>query len=67
MLVSDMHPFVRYARQLHFDENTDFFEVIARDTRLFYVTGGYGKIKAKGIEYELTEHSLLIIGAGTQY
>ncbi len=67
MLVSDIHPFVRYARQLHFDENTDFFEVIARDTRLFYVTGGYGKIKAKGIEYELTEHSLLIIGAGTQY
>jgi AraC-like DNA-binding protein len=67
MLVSDINPFVRYARQVRFDTNSDFFEVAARDTRLFYVTEGCGKIKVKGMEYELTAHSLLIIGAGIPY
>lgn len=67
MLVSEINPFVRYARRLHFDKNTDFYEVIARDARLFYITDGCCKIKVKETEYELTDFSLLIVGAGIPY
>ena len=67
MLVSNIQPFVRYARNMHFDRSTDFFEVIARDARLFYVTGGCGKIKVMDKDYELCENSLLIINAGIHY
>ena len=67
MLVSNIQPFVRYARHMHFDKYTDFFEVITRDSRLFYATSGYGKIKVMDKDYELCENSLLIIGAGIRY
>lgn len=67
MLFSELNPYIRYARCLNLNVNTYFNEVVPLDARLFYTLSGYGKIKVKNSEYEMTPYSLLIINSGIPY
>ena len=67
MRLSEINPFVRYARYLTLDKNSAFDEVVALDARIFYAVEGYGKIKVNGADYEMRPHSLLIINSGVAY
>lgn len=67
MLLSEINPYVRYARHLNLDRNSYFSRVIALDARLFYTLDGRGKIKVKNREYEMSPHSLLIINSRIPY
>ena len=67
MQLSDINPFVRYARHLKLTQGSDYAEVIAPDARLFYALDGLGKIKVNGVSYEMSAHSLLLIHAGIPY
>lgn len=67
MLLYEMSPFVRYARYLNLNKSSCFNKVVPLDARLFYTLDGYGKIKVKDAEYEMTQGSLLIINSGIPY
>ena len=67
MRISDINPFVRYARYLRLDKNSRYDEVVALDARVFYTIDGYGKIKVNGEEREMRRHSLLVINSGVAY
>ena len=67
MLLSQINPFIRYARILNLDSTSVFNRVAAPDARLFYTLDGQGKIKVKNREYDMTPHSLLIINSGVPY
>lgn len=67
MLFSQINPFVRYARCLNLNPNSEYGEVVALDARLFYALDGYGKIKVNDTEYDMTTHSLLLINSGLPY
>ena len=67
MRISDINPFVRYARYLRLDKNSKYDEVVALDARVFYTIDGYGKIKVDGEEREMRRHSLLVINSGVAY
>ena len=44
MRVSEISPFIRYARYIHIDKNSSYNEWVGLDARLFYATRGSGKI-----------------------
>lgn len=67
MLFSELNPYIRYARYINLSADTYFDKVVPLDARLFYTLGGYGKIKVKNTEYEMTPKSLLIINSGIPY
>ena len=67
MLFSELNPYIRYARYINLSEDACFDEVVPLDVRLFYTISGYGKIKIKKSEYEMTPYSLLIINSGIPY
>ena len=67
MLISDIKPFVRYARYLSLTENTGYPEYFPCDARLFYVYEGEGKIQTCGKTYYLQKNSLLMINADIKY
>lgn len=67
MLLSEITPFVRYARYLNLSGNSYYNEVVGLDARLFYCINGYGKIKIPDTEYEMSTGDLLIICAGIPY
>lgn len=67
MNVTEINPYIRYARYLILDKNSCFKQVFPLDARLFYTVKGHGKIKVKATEYEMRPHSLLIINAGVPY
>ena len=67
MLLSQIHPYIRYARYLNLDEKTSFGEVIAPDARFFHTVSGCGKIKVAGEEYEMTPTATLVVRAGMPY
>lgn len=67
MLFSETNPYIRYARHLDLDKNSDFSEVIALDARLFYALDGYGKITVKNKVYEMQPFSLIVINSGVPY
>jgi len=67
MLFSELNPYIRYARYINLGIDTYFDEVVPLDARLFYTLNGYGKIKVKNTEYEMTPYSLLIINSGIPY
>ena len=67
MNFSEINPFIRYARYLKLEKNSFYDEVVPLDARIFYALNGYGKIKVENTEYEMSEHSLLIINSGVPY
>ncbi len=67
MILSEINPYIRYARYMNLGNDAYFNEVIPLDTRLFYSVKGYGKIKVRDLEYEMSPHSLLIINSGIPY
>lgn len=67
MKLSEISPFVRYARYIRLDKGGEFNEWVGLDARLFYVTGGFGKIKTGKKIYDMKPFSLLIINGGTPY
>lgn len=67
MRVSQISPFVRYARNIHIDKSGAYNEWVALDARLFYVTSGFGKIKVDKKIFEMKPFSLLIINSGIPY
>lgn len=68
MTVSEIRPFVRYARALTLDENSSFPAVsIPYDARLFYVTQGEGIIAVDGKRIKMKKESALVINSGVEY
>ena len=67
MLLSQMSPYVRYARYLKLNQTSVFTTVAALDARLFYVIDGQGSIMVDSIQYEMNKHALLIISSGIPY
>ena len=67
MNITEIHPYIRYARRLSLNENSCFNEAIPLDARLFYTVRGWGKITVQATEYEMQPYSLLIINAGIPY
>ncbi|MBQ8409007.1 MAG: helix-turn-helix domain-containing protein [Clostridia bacterium] len=66
-LISDIKPYVRYARYMTLDENADLPAVIPYDARLFYTFSGSGSIGIAGKTYEMKSGDLLLFNAGTEY
>ena len=67
MLLSDMHPFVRFAQILSLDEKSCFSEIVALDTRLFFVQNGRFRIRTGEKELLAKKEDLLIIPSGIPY
>lgn len=67
MRVAEINPYIRYARYMNLDENSRYHQAVPLDARLFYTVKGQGKIKVKGVQYDMTPHSLLIVNAGVPY
>ena len=67
MLLSQMSPYVRYARYLKLNQASAFATVTALDARLFYVIDGQSRITVDSVQYEMTKHTLLIIAPGIPY
>ena len=63
----ELHPFLRYARRLSADMKKFPFPVCGRDCRLFYCTGGFGKMTISGESYEVKKGILIYIKAGVPY
>ena len=53
MLISEINPYIRYAKYLNLNKKSHTDELVARDARLFYTLGGYSKIKVNSTEYEM--------------
>ena len=66
MLISQIAPFVRFARYLKI-ENSCFLSCIPYDHRLFYVIDGIGKIKIENKLVELQKNGLVLIHSGIEY
>ena len=67
MLVTEINPYVRFARYLTLGTSSAYGEVKGLDARLFYTVSGQGVIEADGREYVMSAHSLLIINSGVTY
>lgn len=67
MHFNEIRPFVRFSRYMTVKNDMAYPEFIPFDSRLFYCTGGNGKILTEGVYYEMTHGSLLIIPAGVKY
>ena len=67
MVFSEINPYVRYARYISVNEKSDFVEVIPLDARLFFTLNGCGKIKVQDTEYDMQQHSLLVVDSGVPY
>ena len=67
MLLTDIKPYIRYARYMYMDQTSSFAPHIPCDARLFYVCEGAAIIESGGIEYDLKEGCVLLINAGMEY
>lgn len=65
--LNDLHPFLRYSRRLSADMKKFPFPVCGYDCRLFYCTGGKGKMTVGGETYEVKQGILIYIKAGVPY
>lgn len=66
MIFADAKPFVRCAvhRTLTYFNN---LQLTAKDSRLFYVVSGSGKIIISGTSYDLFENTVILFREATQY
>lgn len=69
MLLKDINPFVRYARQFAIMSGmpSALKNVRTRDNRIFFAVGGSGSICIEGVSYPLARHTLVILRAGDEY
>lgn len=67
MRFSEIQPSIRFVQHLNVNPERHFPMCVGLDARFFYTMQGYGKIKAGSTEYEMREHSLLIINSGVPY
>lgn len=65
--LKELHPFLRYARKLSADMKKFPFPVCGYDCRLFYCTGGKGKMTIEGETHEIRQGVLIYIKAGLPY
>ncbi len=63
----ETNPFVRHAQYLQIKEAMQFFETVALDCRIFYVTRGTGQIQVCGKDFVLETGSMLFINSGVPY
>lgn len=63
----DIKPFARFIRRLRVDENSFYPDSFPLDCRLFYVSGGRGKIKVENKIYNMEPKSVLYINSGVCY
>ncbi len=66
-ILNDLRPFLRYARRLSADMKKFPFPVCGYDCRLFYCTGGRGKMTIDGESHEVKQGVLIYIKAGIPY
>lgn len=67
MFFHDIQPFVRYARYLLLDPNSQYSETIPYDSRLFFCYKGSSQIQVKNTIYQMESGCILMIPAGTNY
>ncbi len=63
----NIDPFVRYAQFLKITSNRQYVNTAAYDYRLFFCSGGSGKIIVDGISYEMKIGSLVMWPPGFRY
>ena len=69
MLLKDIEPYVRYARQFAIMSGMPSVlrSVRTRDNRIFFVVGGNGVIYIEEQSYTLRQHTLVVLRAGEEY
>lgn len=67
MSFSQIKPFVRYARYMLLNQNSNFPAFIPVDSRLFFVIDGVGEIIADGESYTMNKDDVLILKSGIEY
>lgn len=67
MTLAELHPYVRYVRQVRTLREDRYEASLPFDARLFYTLRGTGRVLADGNEYTLPPGSLLYINAGVAY
>ncbi len=65
--ISEMKPFIRYARYTTITNKMTHPRYIPCDARLFYILEGNISIEAAGTLYILNKGDILFFGAGTEY
>lgn len=67
MRISEIKPFVRYARYMHLGEEASYSETVACDSRLFYTVDGAARLVVGGESFRMERGDLMIFPAGTSY
>lgn len=67
MLFSEINPFIRNARFIHIDRQTDYRRVYSYDARFFYVFDGQGDFFADNKSYSLSCGDAIIVNSGIEY
>lgn len=67
MNLTDIRPYVRFARYLTIDPTSNYPSGVPLDARLFFVCGGCGEIEVLNNTYKTEKRSCLFIPAGTEY
>jgi len=67
VLLSEINPYVRFARYIDLDGDSYYAQVTPLDARVFYALDGCGKIQVEDKTYEMRPYSLLIINSGVPY
>lgn len=68
MLFSDIHPFIRFARNIEITHKSSSKPyIVACDHRLLYTVSGTGHVEAGNTVYQMEPGSLLIYPSGTPY
>ncbi len=67
MKLSDIRPFVRYARYITLSNGESYPTSVAGDARLFFTLDGEGEIIAGGEKYNMEKGTLLILNSGIKY
>lgn len=66
MNFTDNKPFVRYALRLKL-ASFNYLQLIAKDSRLFYIISGSGNIIINNISYPLSNDTIILFREATQY
>ncbi len=66
MLITDLNPFIRYAR-IHSSYQSRPQRSVCYDCRLFFLAGGTGTLTLDGVRHELTEGTAIFLPPATRY
>jgi AraC-like DNA-binding protein len=67
MLISEIRPFVRYARTMTVTSDMRYPTFYPYDARLFYVKSGQGEIQVDGVMLNMSKGCAVVINAGVKY